>query len=297
MKSLLLFLFIFMINYGFTNAVIEKLDKRMDKADSLVCVGLDPDITKMPQVFQEKKEREDAVFSFLSQIVDITAPHVCAYKVQKAFFDEFDKGHELLRNLLRYIHDNYQDIVVFIDCKIGDIDNTMKTYMRLLFDNIKADGVVINPYMGDDVMEPFIQDKKKVGIVLVQTSNPNAKVVQESILNDGKFLWEKILDLTIDRWNLNKNLIVVLSSNSSNDYSEIRKKIPQEMPILLAGIGSQGGSVNIMKQLLNDRKKGVFVNSSRSILYPYEPSDVLWKEKILRAVLELKQALNNIRNG
>lgn len=279
------------------NEVFQKLDARMVCTNSLVCVGLDPDITKLPlAILNTDKKAEDQIFLFLTQVIDITVPHACCFKVQKAFYDQFDLGHDLLKKIVAYIHESYPDVPVFIDCKIGDTDNTMQAYMKLLFEDIKADGVVINPYMGDDVLEPFMQDKSKTGIVLIQTSNPNAKVVQELKLNGGKNLWEKMLDLTLNRWNKNQNLIVVLSSNTTAyDYTLIRKQIPQDTPILLAGIGLQGGDPLVLKQLLNDNNRGVFVNSSRGILYPYDRADTQWQAAILTAVVQLKELLNNIR--
>lgn len=281
------------------NEVFQKLDRAMINANSFVCVGLDPDITKIPlSIIKTSSNTEDCVYNFLTQIIDITAPYACSFKLQKAFYDQFDLGHDLLRKTVAYIHENHPGIPAFIDCKIGDTDNTMKAYMYLLFEDIKADAVVINPYMGDDVLEPFIQDKNKVGILLIQTSNPNAKIVQELALSNGKKLWEQMLDFAIGRWNKNKNLILVLSSNTdTQDYAAIREKIPQDMPILLAGIGAQGGNPAILKQLLNKNGRGVFVNSSRGILYPYNRSDEQWKDAVLKAVIELKEALNTIRMG
>lgn len=282
----------------YANEVFQTLDARMITTDSLVCVGLDPDITKMPlDIMQIEGTIEDKVYSFLTQIIDITAPHACSYKAQKAFYDQFDGGHELLRKTVAYVHEQYPGIPVFVDCKIGDTDNTMKAYMHLFFEDFKADGVVINPYMGDDVLEPFMQDEKKVAIVLIQTSNPNAKVVQGLELSNGKKLWQEMLSLLLERWNKNNNLIVVLSSNTDAcDYASIRNQIPQDIPILLAGIGAQGGDPVVMQQLLNKDKRGVFVNSSRGILYPYSRADSEWRNAVLNAVVELKHQLNAIRN-
>lgn len=298
MKQFLMFfvMLVAMRNSILANDVIKQLDERMQQTNSLVCVGLDPDPSKMPlSIMNSEDSIEEKVFNFLSRVVDVTAPHICAFKVQKAFFDQFDAGHNLLRRICIYIHENHPGIPVFIDCKIGDIDNTMQAYMHLIFNDLRADGVVINPYMGDDVLEPFLKDSRRIAIVLVQTSNPNARIVQGLLLNNGKELWEEMLDLTLTRWNKNKNLILVLSSNSLNDYSLIREKIPQDTPILLAGIGSQGGNPEIMKQLLNKDKRGVFVNSSRGILYSYNPTNEEWQNEVLKATLNLKNMLNEIR--
>ena len=283
----------------FTQNISQKLDQRMVSTNSLVCVGLDPDITKMPlSILNTNQTDEEKVYSFLTTVIDITAPHACSYKLQKAFYDLFETGHDLLRKTVSYIHDNYSDIPVFIDCKIGDTDNTMIAYMHLLFEDIKADGIVINPYMGDDVLEPFMNDANKCAIVLLQTSNPRGKIVQEIITEKGIALWEEMLNLTLTRWNNNKNLIAVLSSNTdASQYTTIRNKIPQDMPILLAGIGLQGGNPEVLKQLLDNNNRGVFVNSSRGITYPYAQNDENWQNAILNAVIELKEMLNTIRNS
>lgn len=288
-----------MANNLFSNEVFKKLDRRMVDTNSLVCVGLDPDITKIPlSILHTNSTIEEQVYSFLTEIITITVPHACCFKVQKAFYDQFEGGHDLLKKTVGYIHQHYPEVPVFVDCKIGDTDNTMKAYMKLLFEDIKSDGVVINPYMGDDVLEPFMLDAHKVAIVLIQTSNPNAKVVQGLQLANGRLLWQEMLSLALHRWNNNKNIIVVLSGNTdSSDYALMRAEIPEETPILLAGIGMQGGDPLILKQLLNSNNRGVFVNSSRGILFPYDQADTQWKSAVLHAVVELKDLLNTIRGA
>jgi len=289
----------FTITNIFSHEIFNKLDARMVYANSLVCVGLDPDITKMPaSIMSTHQDIEDKVYNFLTQVIDITAPHACSFKLQKAFFDCYVLGYLLLKKTVGYIRKNHPDIPVIIDCKIGDIDNTMKAYMSLLFEDIKADAVVINPYMGDEVLEPFMQDKNKVAVVLIKTSNPHADVVQGLMLSDGKKLWEEILNLTVTRWNTNKNLMIVVASNTHpHDCELIRKQISHDMPILLVGIGVQGGDPAILKALLNENKRGVIVNSSRGILYPYKSSDQHWKTAIEKAIIDLKNTLNSIRTA
>ncbi len=286
-------------NLAYANLSIDNLTDRMSKKNTLICVGLDPDPQKFPTEILNLHglDIEEKTLLFLQNIVDITADHVCAYKIQKAFFDTYNNGHKLLQDTIDYIHTKHPEIPVFVDCKIGDTDNTMQAYMHNLFDILKADGVVINPYMGDDVFEPFQKDPRKVGIVLVQTSNPNAKIVQEVELMHGKPFWEYMLSLTVNRWNTNRNLIPVLSSNSESvDFKRVRKVIPQDMPILLAGVGIQGGNPQVVKDLLNDKGTGVFVNSSRGILYPYEQNNLKWKKAVLEEVLALKKTINKMRN-
>jgi orotidine-5'-phosphate decarboxylase len=270
--------------------ITQKLDERMAKAKSLVCVGLDPDISKIPNCFHGLPE--ERIEEFLTQVVNITHPHVCAYKIQKAFFDRWDGGHALLRNLVRYIIEMYSDIPVFVDGKSGDVYHTMEAYINSILFDIGADGMTVNPYMGLDVIRPFFALRHKAAIVLVQTSNPDARVVQELQLRDGRKVWEAILDYVVGTWNDAGNLIPVLSANSQDNLLGARQKIPQDMPILLAGYGSQGGSLDQLKYLKNKNGRGVFVGSSRGILYPYSPSDKDWKQKILEAVVEMKEKTN-----
>lgn len=287
----------YMNHSAYANLTTARLDARMKAVNSLVCVGLDPDPQKMPlQYIQNDSKIEDGIFSFLCRVVDLTADHACAYKIQKAFFDPLNQGHDLLQRLCNYLKTTQPAIPILIDCKIGDTENTMQTYVHYIFDQMHADGVVVNPYMGDDVFLPFLQDANKTALVLVQTSNPSARVVQELPLANGRNLWEEILVLVLNRWNVNENLIPVLSSHASLEtYREVRNLIPDRTPVLLAGIGAQGGDPRVLQTLLNRDGRGVFVNSSRGILYPYHPADSDWESRVVNAVVALKNQLNGLR--
>lgn len=281
-----------------TRRALALLRDAMVSKDTLACVGLDPDLTKMPlSITGSHASDEVKVSRFLREIIDITGPHVCAYKIQKAFFDVFPKGHELLARIVAYAHECYPEVPVFIDAKVGDIDNTMEAYLRNMFEEIRADGLVVNPYMGDDVLRPFESLADKAGIVLVKTSNPGADIVQNAILPDGRMLWQYMLHLVVERWNGGSNLIPVLSSTADVDLSGVRQTIPDEMPILFAGYGVQGGNLDHFRQLLDSTGRGVFVNSSRGILYPYDPAETEWRQQILNAVTELKDTLNRGRRA
>jgi len=270
----------------------------MVSKNTLACVGLDPDLSKMPLAITGPHASDEVKVSrFLCEVIDITGPHVCAYKVQKAFFDVFPKGHELLTKIVAYAQENYPEVMVFIDAKVGDIDNTMEAYLHNIFEEIQADGLVVNPYMGDDVLRPFELLGDKAAIVLVKTSNPGADIVQNIVLSDGRMLWQYMLQLVAERWNKGSNLIPVLSSIADADLSSVRQVIPDDMPILFAGYGVQGGNLDHFRQLLDSTGRGVFVNSSRGVLYPYYPAETEWRQKILTAVIELKETLNQGRNA
>lgn len=275
---------------------LELMSQAMASNNTLVCCGLDPDVSKMPMELRSKTRKETTVRKFLEAVINITASYVCAYKAQKAFFDIFPGGHGLLKNIIAYIHERYPNIPVFVDAKIGDVGNTMDAYVQNIFGELKADGVLVNPYLGDDVMKPFEQLPNKVAIVTVKTSNPDATIVQDAVLQDGRPLWKYILELTATRWNRANNMVPVIASTTDVDLTDIRRMIPDEMPVLFAGYGIQGGTQKHLRQLLNSQRQGVFVNSSRGLLYPYDIHEVSWRDAILNATVAMKNALNMERS-
>ena len=267
---------------------------RMCSHDTLLCVGLDPDIWKLPgEILKKSWSDEEKVLEFLQGVVDLTGQHVCAYKAQKAFFDLLPGGHDVLKEIVCYIHQTQPDIPVIVDCKIGDIDNTMAVYIKNIFGSIQADGIVVNPYMGDDVIAPLIKLTDKAIVVLVQTSNLGSNIVQNVTLSDGRPLWQYMLDLVVNRWNRNGNMIPVVSATAKLNMADTRLLIPDTMPIFLAGVGAQGGSYNDLRSLLNSKGSGVFAGSSRDILYP--ASSELWQTAIETMAVKTKESLNQAR--
>lgn len=264
----------------------------MIRNNTLACCGLDPDIEKIPLELRQEGISEDAVRRFLEIIIDLTASRICCYKAQKAFFDIFSGGHDLLKHVIRYVHEHHPELPVFVDAKIGDIGNTMNAYLRNIFGELDADGIVVNPYLGDDVMRPFESLPDKAAIVTVKTSNPDAAIVQDIILQDGQPLWRHILGLTASRWNSAGNMVPVIASTAEVDLSNVRQIIPDEMPVLFAGYGAQGGTTKHLRQLLDLSGRGVFVNSSRGLLYPYDINEPLWRDAVTRAVKAMQASLN-----
>jgi len=269
----------------------ERLLIRMKSHNTLACCGLDPDLKKMPgEILNAQISDEEKVVWFLKEAIDLTAPYVCSYKAQKAFFDLLPGGHIVLQEVIAHVHETHPGVPVIVDCKVGDIDNTMGVYIENLFDKLGADGIVVNPYMGDDVMKPLSSFPDKSIVVLVKTSNLGGAVVQDTVLSNGQELWRYVLDLVLDRWNRNLNMIPVLSSTAKIDLSDVRLRIPEQTPILLAGVGAQGGDLTDLSRLLNTERVGPFVNSSRGILY--SESQKPWRAAIRMAVRELRDALN-----
>jgi orotidine-5'-phosphate decarboxylase len=278
------------------HGAVSRIERATMLNQSLVCCGLDPDLTRFPEEIARKNwSIEQKVRLFLETVVDVTGPMVCAYKIQKAFFESFHDGHAVIHDLVAYIHSHLPLIPVILDCKIGDIDNTMSAYLRTAFEVLDVEALVISPYMGDDVLQPFSQLPEKAGIVLVRTSNPGARVVQDIEMKDGRPLWRHILDLVVHRWNGAGNLIPVLSADSCAVASDIRLSLPKGSLIFVAGYGAQGGTAEQVQAFLNSSGTGVVVNSSRAILYPYSTSDTQWRSAIQKQVAKMRDDLNGAR--
>lgn len=273
--------------------VSKQILSRMKSHKTLLCCGLDPDISKMPKELVEKNiSDENKILEFLNGVIDVTSSHVCAYKIQKAFFDVFPGGHNALKETVSYIHRYYPSIPVIIDCKIGDIENTMEVYTKNLFEIIQADGVVANPYMGDDAIKPLSLFTDKAVLVLVKTSNPSSSIIQDVMLENGQPFWHHVLTLVVNRWNNNSNMIPIISTTGNVNLKEIRSMVPDNMPIFLSGIGAQGRSYSNLNQLINSDNTGVIINSSRSILYPL--SHKFWQDAVEEEALKLKNYLNEV---
>jgi orotidine-5'-phosphate decarboxylase len=275
---------------------VSRIERATTLNRSLVCCGLDPDVRRFPEEITQKAwPLETKVRRFLETVVDLTGPMVCGYKVQKAFFGAFRDGDALIQELVAYIHSTFPAVPVILDCKIGDIDNTMAAYLRTAFDVLNVEGIVVNPYMGDDVLQPFSELPEKAGIVLVRTSNPGARVIQDLELKDGSPLWRHVLDLVVRRWNGAGNLIPVLSADSGAVSEDIRMSLPKRSIVFVAGYGAQGGNAEQVKAFLDSSGAGVMVNSSRALLYPYSTSEKHWRFAIQRQVAKMRDDLNGLR--
>jgi orotidine 5'-phosphate decarboxylase subfamily 2 len=266
---------------------------RINEHGTGVCLGLDPAIEKMPVEFS-KLSPSEAIICFLKEVVSITHSRVSAYKVQKAFLDLYG-GPELLKEIIRIIRLKTEEVPVFVDCKVGDTENTMKAYLRNIFDNADADAIVINPYMGTDIFTALKEYSDRGIAVLIRTSNKNANVIQDVPVTKSMIpFWKYILNYAITNWNENNNLIPVLSEHCVEE--KIRENIPDNMPILYAGVGAQGGNLSKISCLFNKKRKGIIVSSSRALIYPYPPDEQQWKKKISEALEKLCTHIHNIRS-
>lgn len=239
---------------------LEKLHKCQRKNKSIICLGLDLDPRKMPQ---EISRTPKGMYDFLRQVVDATADQVCAYKPNVAFYENMGpEGLSLLAQIVRRIP---EDIPVILDGKRGDIGNTATQYAECLFDRLGADWVTINPYMGYDSMRPFVEYKDKGLFVLCLTSNPGHKDFQ--MIDCGNKPLYEIVAEKVAYWNKEENFGLVVGATVPDQLAELRQ-IAGDMPILIPGVGAQGGSLEKAAQGGTDNftRIGV-INVCRSVLY------------------------------
>jgi len=238
---------------------IEKLTSATRKNKSLLCIGLDPD----PELIPGKA----GVFDFNRAIVDATADLVCAYKLNLAFYEALgNEGLDALRNTIKHIPD---DIPVIGDAKRGDIGNTAKAYARAIFADLSFDATTVNPYLGFDSIDPFIQYSDKGVFILCRTSNSGAVDFQSlrcEVEGGSRPLFE-IVASKAEEWNVHGNIGLVVGATYPEELRLIRQSHP-DMPLLIPGIGAQGGDLaSAVRYGVNARGERAIINSSRQIIY------------------------------
>lgn len=244
----------------------EKLSASWAKNNSLLCVGLDPDHERLPAGRSQ--------FEFNKAIIDATHDLVCCYKPNSAFYEALgSEGVEQLKLTCHYLQENYPDTPVLLDYKRGDIGNTNRGYAEFAFHYLKADAITLQPYQGGQALQPFFDYEDKGIFILVKTSNEGSGEFQNLVL-DGRPLYEHVTETAMKSWNKNGNIMVVAGATYPKELERIRELVGQETPILVPGMGAQGGDTEaIMKAGMNENHAGLIINSSREILYASSGED------------------------
>ncbi|HEY1283232.1 MAG TPA: orotidine-5'-phosphate decarboxylase [Steroidobacteraceae bacterium] len=269
---------------------IAQLARAWDSNQSLVCVGLDPEIERMPAALAEGAS---PIFQFNKAIIDATADLVCAYKPQFAHYAACEAEDQLERTI-EYVHRNYPSIPVILDAKRGDVGNTAERYAIEAFERYGADAVTVNPYLGGDSLEPFLQYEQKGVIILCRTSNPGARDVQD-LPAGSRRVYHAVAELAARRWNSRGNCALVVGATYPRELAEIRE-IVGDMPFLVPGVGAQGGDVH--QAVTNGRTKsgtGLIISSSRAILYASPGPD--FAQAARTATLTLRDQINAARRN
>ena len=262
---------------------IEKLSTATHKNNSLLCVGLDPDPELMP--------RNIGVLEFNRAIIDATSDLVCAYKLNLAFYEALDDGLDTLKRTIKCIPDK---IPVIGDAKRGDIGNTAKAYARAIFTNLNCDATTVNPYLGFDSIEPFIQYRDRGVFILCRTSNAGALDFQSLRCEaepDHRPLFE-LVALKAKEWNKYGNIGLVVGATYPEELKLIRNAHP-DMPILIPGIGAQGGDLaSAVRYGVDARGEKAIINSSRQIIYASQED---FAQAARRVASSLREQINFYR--
>lgn len=270
--------------------IIQKLNKRIDKVNSLLCVGLDSEIKKIPPHLQKERYPQ---FAFNKVIIDATADLVCAYKPNSAFYEaRGENGMRELKMTFEYINKKYPNIVTILDAKRADIGSTNLGYINHMFDYLGSDSATLHPYLGKEALQPFLNRKDKASIILCRTSNPGAGEFQDLLINNEP-LYIHIAALVSQTWNDNNNCMLVVGATYPEEMEKVRS-IVGDMPFLVPGIGAQGGDVEkTVKAGMDSKKRGLIINSSRGIIFASKGKD--FAERAREEALKLRDEINRFR--
>ena len=236
---------------------------------SFLCVGLDPDVDKLPKHLLEE---DDPIYEFNRQIIDTTADYCVAYKPNTAFYEAYGvSGITSLEKTIKYIKQYYPKHFLIADAKRGDIGNTSAMYAKAFFNRLSADAITVAPYMGSDSVKPFLQFENKWAIVLGLTSNEGANDFQLD-MGKNELLYKHVLR-TSSQWGTPNNMMYVIGATKAEMLTEVRSILPTHF-FLVPGVGAQGGSLSdVCKYGLIKDDIGLLVNSSRDIIYALNGKD------------------------
>lgn len=268
---------------------VQKLNSAWSHANSLLMVGLDPDPMRFPA---ELHGRPDAIYEFCRGIVDATAPYACGIKPQIAYFAA-QRAEDQLEDLCRYIREHYPRLPLVLDAKRGDIGSTAEQYAREAFERFGADAVTVSPYLGFDSVEPYLAWEEKGVIILCRTSNKGGSDLQALQLESGEPLYLRVAGMVADHWNRNGQCSLVVGATFPEELRQVRQRVGT-MPLLVPGIGAQGGDIAATVKAGCDRHgTGMMINSSRAIIYAGADDD--WREAAAKAALDTRNAINAAR--
>jgi len=258
------------------------LAARIEAVDSVVSVGLDPDPARLPPAV---RDADLPRWAFNRRIIDATHEHAAAYKPNAAFYEDPD-GWRALIETVEYAHG--KGVPVLVDAKRGDIGNTARQYASLLD---RADAITVNPYLGQDALQPFLARADKGVFVLCRTSNSGGADIQDRAIEDGRTVYELVADLAAG-WNEQGNVGLVVGATVPEELESLRERVP-DIPFLVPGVGAQGGDAEAAVEYGLADGVGL-VNSSRGIIFAGEGSE-RWAHGAGDAAKRLKRRLNQFR--
>lgn len=268
----------------------DELISEIHRKQSFLCVGLDPELEKIPQHLQEF---EDPIFEFNKRIIDATSDVAVAFKPNTAFYEaQGVEGWVTLEKTLNYLPKN---CFVIADAKRGDIGNTAAAYAKTFFETLPCDAVTVAPYMGKDSVQPFLQFEGKWAIVLGLTSNEGAQDFQMQHYSNQQPMYTQVIE-KVASWGTPENLMFVVGATRAEQLKEIRSLVPQHF-LLVPGVGAQGGSLEQVVEAGMNPDVGLLINASRSIIYASsgEDFDLAAKNEALKIQSEMALYLQRLK--
>lgn len=281
-----------------------RLHSAVLKKQSPLCVGLDPRWDSLPHSIRQRYSSSSAgkaqcYEEFCSRVIDLVAPYTAVVKPQSAFFEALGSaGYQALEQVMAKARST--GLLVILDAKRGDIASTASAYAEAVFVHLKADALTINPYLGQDAVEPFITEAKKHGAglyVLVRTSNAGAGLFQDVMTSNG--MVHEVVARAVNQWTSEQlhdgwgDVGAVVGATSPQELAKLRQMMPQ-VPFLVPGYGAQGGTAQDCQAAFAKGGLGAVVNSSRGILFPYKPDDVAWEKKVVEAAAKAQRELATV---
>ena len=265
----------------------EKLEAAWERSGSLLCVGLDPDLSLMPG---------DDVAAFNVAIIEATADLVCAYKPNVAFYEAMgqERGYAALRKTLAAVP---AQVITLADAKRGDVENTARAYASAILDELGFDACTVNPYVGRDSTEPWIERPDKGAFILCRTSNPGAADLQDlQVAGDGGPL--PLYEIVAEKarsWDRHRNVGLVVGATYPGEMVRLREVCP-DMPFLVPGVGAQGGDLaKSVRAGVDERGRGLLISASRGVIYASRGRD--FAEAARREALRLRDEINREREA
>ncbi|MCL2309932.1 MAG: orotidine-5'-phosphate decarboxylase [Proteobacteria bacterium] len=253
--------------------VTDKLNARITRSQSLLCVGLDSELSRLPVRFQKEAQPQ---FAFNRWIIDQTLETTAAYKLNSAFYEAHGAtGWKAMQHTMDYLRDVAPDVFTIIDAKRADIGNTSAQYAAAFFDTLGCDAVTLHPWLGGEALQPFLARPDKAAIILCHTSNPGSSELQDLTITgaDGVALplWRHLARRVATKWNAQGNCMLVVGATVPGIIREVRADVG-DMVLLVPGIGAQGGDLEaVLRNGLTADRRGLLINASRSILFADDP--------------------------
>ena len=264
-----------------------QLVNQIKQKKSFLCIGLDVDLTKIPE---HLLELEDPIFEFNKAIIDATHDLCVSYKPNMAFYEAYGlKGWQSLQKTINYLNEKHPEIFTIADAKRGDIGNTSTMYAKAFLEDLNFDSITVAPYMGKDSVEPFFAFENKFAILLALTSNEGAFDFQTKN-TDGEELYKSVIK-TSKTWKNAQNLMYVVGATKAEYFTEIREIVPNSF-LLVPGVGAQGGSLQEVCKYGMNESVGLLINSSRAIIYASNGKD--FADKAREEALKMQQEMELI---